>query len=90
MGVGAGAGRGRGPGHMDVISSARGRRAARSLGARPPPARPPAASLPPPPLSLLCARSLASPRIIPRRAPGSGPPGLRGPLGRECGRGSPA
>lgn len=83
---GGGRAGGGGPGHMDVISPLRGRRAAPQRSA---PARP---RLPPflLPLSSALVRSLALGAWAPRRAPGpraAGPPGYPRP-GR--GRGSPA
>lgn len=88
-GAGGRAGGG-GPGHMDVISPLRGRRAApqRSAPAR----RPPGPRLPPflLPLSSALAVSLTLRAWAPRRAPG---PRAAGPLGSPRpgrGRGSPA
>lgn len=66
---------GGGPGHMDVISPLRGRRAAPQRSA---PARRPAGPRLPPflPPSLLCARSLSRPRRM-GPAPGPGASGRR-------------
>lgn len=79
---------GGGPSHMDVISPLRGRQAAQQRSA--PARRPPGLRLPPSlrPPSLHCAGSFSrspsanGPRVGLR---GLGPPGRRGPLGRDVG-----